>query len=437
MRWGILAVSTSFVLVILFLAAWGLWGRADNSNVLPEGRPTNGYGADPCGPSWRSFDEGIIYEHFILWTDDGSHLVLDIDDIIWTLDINTGLSGQVADVDFDYRSLDSDTIHRFIYGFHASLRPGDNRIAYSTCEYKRDEPLRDYWGDIYMYSEGYEIAAVNLDGSEHERLTRTEHLDHYPVWSPDGSQIALIVHLPASGLGVDSYDYPPLGLQEGMKLAIMPGDSVITDQKGISWSWPTSEVALYPPVWSPDSQHLAYLAHVPSSVYPFVDLVLHTIDIDDTGHITRIGETTALPTWSPDGEELCFAAFERNGAVIYLVKPDGSDKRELWRAGPDDRSSPISQVSWSPDGSEILVISERTYLLDLETGELRRLEGIPADYDGVRPAAWSPDGSRIAIYNPDLGLITISPDGSDLRVLLEIDADGQPRLLTPTAIASP
>ena len=44
-------------------------------------------------------------------------------------------------------------------------------------------------------------------------------------------------------------------------------------------------------------------------------------------------------------------------------------------------------------------------------------------------AAWSPDGSRIAIYQPgyrepDYTLYTMSRDGTDLRVLVEKDANG-------------
>ena len=95
--------------------------------------------------------------------------------------------------------------------------------------------------------------------------------------------------------------------------------------------------------------------------------------------------------------------------------------------GPTYAIESIAKVSWSPDGSKILFIADDTYLINADGSDLRRLSDLPTDYRGVRPAAWSPGGSRIAIYNPDRGIITISPDGTNLRVLLEIDADGQPR----------
>ena len=47
-------------------------------------------------------------------------------------------------------------------------------IVYSTCEYPLD---------------GYEIAAVRVDGTDKRRLTEDGYFDHYPVWSPDGRRI--------------------------------------------------------------------------------------------------------------------------------------------------------------------------------------------------------------------------------------------------------
>ena len=108
---------------------------------------------------------------------------------------------------------------------------------------------------------------------------------------------------------------------------------------------------------------------------PF-DRVLHTVGVDGTG-LTRIGETTIPPSWSPDGEDLAFAATEGEEAVLYAVRPDGTGLREVWRSEASDMPSlPIAQVSWSPDGSEILFVTDRVYV-------------VGADGSGIRPL--SPD----------------------------------------------
>jgi Tol biopolymer transport system component len=41
----------------------------------------------------------------------------------------------------------------------------------------------------------FDLYVMNADGSGQVRLTETSSMDQYPVWSPDGSQIALVVHL--------------------------------------------------------------------------------------------------------------------------------------------------------------------------------------------------------------------------------------------------
>ncbi len=125
----------------------------------------------------RCFLWGNIHEHFLHWTPDGSHLVFDVDDTIWTLDIEGARLLQVADVDLDYEPGGYSDNSRFLFGFYADVSPDGSRIVYATCEYFRG---------------GYEIATVKIDGTDERRLTQDGYFEHYPVWSPDGKQIAFV-----------------------------------------------------------------------------------------------------------------------------------------------------------------------------------------------------------------------------------------------------
>ena len=77
----------------------------------------------------------------------------------------------------------------------------------------------------------------------------------------------------------------------------------------------------------------------------------------------------------------------------------------------------------SPDGSSVLLDGAHVVNVD-GTGFISF-----SDY-GVRPgsASWSPDGSRIAVYIPFDRLVTLAPDGSDVRVLLRQGIDGRVEL---------
>ena len=61
---------------------------------------------------------------------------------------------------------------------------------YSTCEYT----YYDHDAVGWRYNLGYDLAAVNVDGSDLQRLTDNLHFENYPVWSPDGTRIAFIAH---------------------------------------------------------------------------------------------------------------------------------------------------------------------------------------------------------------------------------------------------
>ena len=149
--------------------------------------------------------------------------------------------------------------------------------------------------------------------------------------------------------------------------------------------------------------------------------LIQTILRSDGSKLTRIGETTAPPTWSPDGGELVYAAVDGDEPALYAVRRDGTGRRLIWSGEADEGFAPISQVLWSPDGSEILFFSNESYLVRPDGGGLRRL-GIPRHVPNVR-AAWSPDGSRIAIYYPYQQIVTVSRDGAELLVHAEADIE--------------
>ena len=146
------------------------------------------------------------YEHFVAWTQSASHVVFDIDDVIWTLNLDSAELNEIADVDSDYMRLDGSTTYhqRMAYGFYGDVSPDGSHIVYSTCEYPLPGSIGEY---------GYELGIASVDGTGKRRLTNNTYFEHYPVWSPDGSKVAFLRN---SGL----HDY-----QDGAQLSIMSVDT--------------------------------------------------------------------------------------------------------------------------------------------------------------------------------------------------------------------
>ncbi len=342
------------------------------------------------------------------------------------------------DIAPDYET-GSYSFYRFLYEFYADLSPDGSEIVYSTCEYTLSPPVPDAYGFDFRYSEGYELNIINLDGTGKRRLTENDNLENFPTWSPDGTRIAFVEK---RGPGLEAAYYSPGSGTEYMKLITKIIDTPASRLNLSTSVRTTGGLKMFPPLWSPDGQHLAFMTleeleedewrledHVPK----WYNSVLHTIRSDGT-NLTRIGETIGVPTWSPDGQRLAFVSDDEKEPAIYSVRPDGTDQRLI--LGGSSRHSPfttVHELQWSPDGAEILFIDyggvhtvphdggDTCTLMD-ETLESARIE-LGDEWPWVREtrAAWSPDGSTIALrerVHREGMILTISRDGSNARILL-------------------
>jgi dipeptidyl aminopeptidase/acylaminoacyl peptidase len=120
--------------------------------------------------------------------------------------------------------------------------------------------------------------------------------------------------------------------------------------------------------------------------------------------LTRILFVTD-PQVSPDGRRIAFVVTtlseERDEYLsnIWMVDAAGGAPRRF-TAGPRRDLEP----RWSPDGSRLVFLSERTpkdklqlYVMPADGGEPTRLTALD---NGVSSVAWSPDGARVAFVSP-------------------------------------
>ena len=206
--------------------------------------------------------------------------------------------------------------------------------------------------------------------------------------------------------------------QQNVKVALMAADGSSPPEGPLRHIGSTARVALYPPAWSLDGQRLAYLAYS-GEEYPF-DIVLYTVGLDGLD-LTRIRQASAPATWSPNGEELAFASLDGEAPIIYAVRPDGTRLRTIWRGEPGNDATSISQVSWSPGGTELLFVYGDVYIVRPDGDGLSCL--VPGR--AATRAAWSPDGSRIAVRHLGSEVIILSRDGMALRTLAIGEDDGR------------
>jgi Tol biopolymer transport system component len=227
-----------------------------------------------------------------------------------------------------------------------------------------------------------------------------------PVWSPDGSKMALILQ----GIDLRPQIY-------SVDMATQTAER-ITDMKIIA----------VPLVWTPDSQRVRFINNdgnlyrlyeaasgVPTRIvhewrlperyglvnYPILapdadhailtlresfgrDSDLYWLDLDDNEllNITQTpddGETTAL--FAPDGKRLVFASWRAGIGSLILMDTDGQNRHSILTGAKHE----LHPRSWSPDGQAIIYSQEmHMCLIALATRNVACPGAVPPD------ALWRP-----------------------------------------------
>ena len=192
--------------------------------------------------------------------------------------------------------------------------------------------LFEYRGDIFTVPKEY--------GSWRAITNSSDAADRYPIWSPDGQQIAWFSD--ASG-----------------EYTLM-----VTDQKGLE---EPRSIALpnptfyYRPLWSPDGNHIAYTDTDFNLWYVELESGEATkVDTDRYAHPNR----TLQPVWSPDSKWIAYAKQQDNHfKAVYLHDLSTGQSHQV----TDDMADAITPV-WDASGKYLYFLASTNY--GLNTGWL-------------------------------------------------------------------
>jgi Tol biopolymer transport system component len=157
------------------------------------------------------------------------------------------------------------------------------------------------------------VFVMDADGTGTRRLTDSDQEDEHPSWSADGKTIVFSREVPSAG-------------GEAHRIGNEPGNA-------------------RSPAFSPDGKLIAYDYRRPG----FAIRELYVMKADGAGirQVTRLGNVSSLPAWSPDGTRLAFQSNARGGHYeIYTVRPNGKDVRQATTSDSD-----VIQPAWTPDGA--------------------------------------------------------------------------------------
>ncbi len=259
------------------------------------------------------------------------------------------------------------------------------------------------------------IAYVDLEGRIHtirpdgvpgqDAISPEEGFYTWPVWSPDGAQIAYS--------GVASGD-GGLGTLRLYVSQLANGETrvIYTNDPGME---PILNGMPHYPIWSPDSSHLAFMASVSQGLTLFLD------DISDDKDATVVLRDSPLyASWSADSRYMMVHA----GVDQFLIEAATGQSV----AGFTGQGIGYRAPAWWPlDSNKVALLQSESgvqslYIADVETGERTLIDEI----SGNAAFLWSPDGKSLAVAKSRLrnGLIfqnisLFSPGGAKKPIEVE------------------
>jgi Tol biopolymer transport system component len=287
-----------------------------------------------------------------------------------------------------------------------------------------------------LLAEPTEVWVMAADGSGQTRLTiASDEFANEPSWSADGSLIAYVRWRYVEGEDRRQVD----GVTTDVVVAQPDGHALLTISGQGGW--------MGDPTWSPDGKRLKVnLFHVPAAGTPGASAAasstpsavavpqanaaaepapatltgrewdVATVSSDGRGKPADIesqASTDIGTSWSPDGTSLLVHSDRSGNWEIYRVDTTSHAFVNLTKNPSSD-----TWASWSPDGKRIVFSSERgdgrshLWVMDSDGGNQTQLT-IDGGHDWM--PSWSPDGTRIAFISNRDGnneIYVMNADGS-------------------------
>ncbi len=208
---------------------------------------------------------------------------------------------------------------------------------------------------------------MNTDGSNLVQLTHDSGSNQYPVWSPDGTQIAFNSNRDGN-----------------YEIYLMNADG--TNQRKIT-DHPSDD---YDPTWSPDGKRIAFSSERNGGGF---EIYIMNTDGTEVTQFTKTPGRNILAAWSPNGERLAYTGNRYLGWNVYVTDLAKTDDKRI----SDGHGA--CRPDWSPDSSTIAYVSQKAdgkgdiWTMTPDGSEKTQLTHDDVNYDYY--PAWSPDGNYI------------------------------------------